>query len=233
MRDDPPVEPVTIVACDRWLVLDKPAGWHTLARRNEPLDALSVESWLRRRMPTHAAIEEAGLVHRLDRWTSGCLLVARSESARCELRAAISDQGTGIRKTYLAAVRCGIDATGSFALYFTGRHRSSAKVSVSERGEPRWIGQCRWQRIVQTSTADLIEVDLLGPGRRHQIRAGFAHLGHPLAGDTLYRGDLQLPGLEGPALHAWRLAVEGTMVEAPLPDAWRQFHSFVSRRTNG
>jgi 23S rRNA-/tRNA-specific pseudouridylate synthase len=51
----------------------------------------------------------------------------------------------------------------------------------------------------------LVEVELLGPGRRHQIRAGMAHEGHPLVGDTLYGGSSREGGL---CLHAWRLEGE-------------------------
>jgi len=123
-------------------------------------------------------------------------------------------------------------------------------VSVRDRGEPRELGRCRWRRLTGADAApfvradaatappqsaiadlesvariaarfgDLVEVELIGPGRRHQIRAGFAHLGFPLCGDALYRGDAPLPGLDGPALHAWRITIDGETVESPLPPSW-------------
>jgi 23S rRNA pseudouridine1911/1915/1917 synthase len=58
-------------------------------------------------------------------------------------------------------------------------------------------------------------VELVGRGRRHQIRAGLAWLGHPLAGDSLYGGS---GDREMPALHAWRVEIDGERVECP-PDA--------------
>jgi len=60
---------------------------------------------------------------------------------------------------------------------------------------------------------DVVEVELIGPGRRHQIRAGFAYLEHPLEGDTLY-------GAQGPShfsLHAWKIMIDGLTVIAPPP----------------
>jgi len=216
------------------LVIDKPVGWHTVANSADASDpAPTIEEWLRRERPELATLDEAGLVHRLDRSTSGCLLVARSNDAQQELRAAISHTGSGIKKVYLALVPTGCAASGSFELHFSGRHRRSAKVTVSERGDARELGRCRWTTIGSTTECDLLEVELLGPGRRHQIRAGLAHLGFPLRGDTLYRGSPPFEGLDGPALHAWRLTVENETIEAPLPDAWHHFHSLVARRTPG
>ena len=59
----------------------------------------------------------------------------------------------------------------------------------------------------------LVEVDLMGAGRRHQVRAGLAFLGTPLIGDPLYGG----PESERVMLHAWTVAIEGRKVEAPIP----------------
>lgn len=233
-----------------WFVIAKPSGIHTIAqapkadkrkgdevavddvqpdgvdaRKPEP----SVESWLRAARPDLADLDEAGLVHRLDFDTSGCVIVAKTRKARERLRDAFSGRGGDIRKIYLARLE-GCFASrvlsGSFTLSFSSRHKGSAKVSVHTRGEPETIGRCRWT--VRSTTGNgaaattLVEVELLGPGRRHQIRAGFAHEGNPLVGDTLYgaepMGTDALPA-QGICLHAWRVEVDGVMVECPLP-AW-------------
>jgi 23S rRNA-/tRNA-specific pseudouridylate synthase len=60
---------------------------------------------------------------------------------------------------------------------------------------------------------DLVELDLLGPGRRHELRAGCAYLGHPLVGDVLYGGT----AAARIQLHAWRVELDGELVEAPPP----------------
>jgi 23S rRNA pseudouridine1911/1915/1917 synthase len=210
-----------------WLVVAKPAGVHSVAQQGkaEP----TVESWLRANRPELGALDEAGLVHRLDLDTSGCLLVAKDEPARLRLRDAFSGRGGDVRKTYLARIEGRFAErvlTGAFTLSFTSRHKGSAKVTVHTRGEPESIGRCRWRvRSVSGSgpaATTLVEVELLGPGRRHQIRAGFAHEGHPLVGDRLYgaepMGTDDSPA-KGICLHAWRLEVDGVLVECP-PPAW-------------
>jgi len=111
-----------------WLVVDKPAGWHAVAGRGET--GPSVEAWLRATRPELAGLDEAGLVHRLDRFTSGCLLVARDAAGRERLRDAFSGRGGDLRKIYLALV-AGRAEPGSFTLSFTSRHKGSAKVTVS------------------------------------------------------------------------------------------------------
>jgi len=238
MAADASDEPVILRQHPHWLVIAKPAGWHSVSQAGRSQESIeppapTCEAWIRAHLPACADLHEAGLVHRLDRTTSGCLLVARDEITQRRLRAAISDEDGGIRKHYLAAVRPGLPSNGEFSLHFTGRHRRSAKVTVHERGDPTSRGRCRWQRLDSASTADLIEVELVGPGRRHQIRAGFAHLGHPLIGDALYGGDPPLAGLAGPALHAWRLEMDGVRVEAPLPPPWHHFQEAIRRRDGG
>lgn len=215
-----PQSPISIIREEGpWLVVAKPAGIHSVAQRGS--DAPSVEAWLRAARPDLAEIDEAGLVHRLDLETSGCLLVAKDAATRERLRGAFSGRGGDIRKTYLARVEGRFPErvlAGSFTLSFTSRHKGSAKVSVHTRGEPDTIGRCRWRvRSVAGEGADattLLEVELLGPGRRHQIRAGLAFEGHPLAGDTLY-GAREAP--HGPLLHAWKLEIGGLSVECPAP----------------
>lgn len=217
MSTQDPTDTVSIIHEEpSWLVLAKPAGMHTVSQQGR--DGASVESWLRAARPELAELEECGLVHRLDFDTSGCLIVAKAEGARERLRDAFSGRGGDIRKVYLARVE-GLYSNrvmaGAFTLSFTSRHKGSAKVTVHTRGEPETIGRCRWRvRSVQEQTT-LVEVELLGPGRRHQIRAGFAYEGHPLVGDARYGA----APAERICLHAWRVEVDGVTVECATP-AW-------------
>ena len=216
-----PNPPISIIREDAsWLVVAKPAGIHSVEQRGS--DAPSVEAWLRAERPELVELDKCGLVHRLDYETSGCLLVAKNADTRERLREAFSGRGGDIRKTYLARVVGRLPErvmAGAFTLSFTSRHKGSAKVTVHTRGEPDTIGRCRWRvRSVAgegAAATTLLEVELLGPGRRHQIRAGLAFEGHPLAGDTLY-GDRE--AAHRPLLHAWRLEIGGVSVECPAPD---------------
>lgn len=207
----PRTEPSIIAERASWLVIGKPAGWHSVeqARGGER----TVEAWLRSAVPEQASLMGAGLVHRLDEGTSGCLVAARTDPALAELRSAFSGEPSvhAVEKRYRAWVTTGVRERGQFALHFTGRHRGSSKVSVSERGDASTRGICRWSVLSRGPLHDLVEVELVGPGRRHQIRAGFAWLGFPLASDATYRGSRR-EGFDQAALHARSIVIDGDEV---------------------
>jgi len=210
----PRAEPSIIAKRASWLVIGKPAGWHSIEQSSG--GQLTIEAWLRAAEPLQASLEGAGLVHRLDEGTSGCLVAARSEPALMELRSAFSGAPSqhAVEKRYRAWVAAGARDRGQFALHFTGRHRGSSKVSVSERGEAATRGICRWAVLARGATHDLVEIELVGPGRRHQIRAGFAWLGFPLASDATYRGSAR-QGFEHAALHAHAIIIDDDEVTDP------------------
>ena len=132
------------------------------------------------------------------------------------------------KKTYLALVTPGLPPVGRFELYFYGHE---AKVRTSEAGQATQKGVCRWKLIRPALTGaegaaqfDVIEVGLIGPGRRHQIRAGLSHFGHPLVDDQTYGGAVWAEGTGLAALHAHRITLDGTTVTAPPPEAWHLEH---------
>ncbi|MBU6210449.1 MAG: RNA pseudouridine synthase [Planctomycetes bacterium] len=212
----PRVEPCIIADRSTWLVIGKPAGWHSVEQIRG--GERTVEAWLRSAVPEQASLMGAGLVHRLDEGTSGCLLAARTEPALAELRSAFSGEPSvhAVEKRYRAWVAAGARERGQFALHFSGRHRGSSKVSVHERGEASSLGICRWSVLSRGPLHDLVEIELVGPGRRHQIRAGFAWLGFPLASDVTYRGAARAD-FEHAALHAHAVIIDGDEVVDPDP----------------
>ncbi|MDA1025603.1 MAG: pseudouridine synthase, partial [Planctomycetota bacterium] len=73
--------PVVLFENNEFLVLNKPSGWHSVRGKGDLLGEQSVEGWLRQRDSEAEHLPEAGLVHRLDRGTSGCLIVAKTFEA--------------------------------------------------------------------------------------------------------------------------------------------------------
>jgi 23S rRNA pseudouridine1911/1915/1917 synthase len=173
-----------------------------------------------------------GLVHRLDRYTTGCLCLAKT----AEAQRAIQDQfkARTVEKRYLAIVRHSpkLPQLGSLLINEPiARHkRDRLRMVVAAGGRS---AQTRIRVLARTTSVALVECELL-TGRTHQIRVHLAHLRAPLMGDPLYGGpgkwkdvDSQQLLLPHPALHAWKLSVDHPVTgiridaEAPIPDAFR------------
>ncbi len=162
-----------------------------------------------------------GIVHRLDRGTSGLLVVAKHDAAHRALAAQFADRTAG--RTYLALVRGEPRADRGTLDAPIGRHRVHRVrfTSVDPAGEPK-RAVTHWEVLGRAAGHALVKCRLQ-TGRTHQIRVHLADAGHPLVGDPLY-GPRRARG-EGdrPMLHAWKLRFAhpstGEMVgfEAPLP----------------
>jgi 23S rRNA-/tRNA-specific pseudouridylate synthase len=198
-----------------WLVLDKPAGWHTVRGKTEAGEGGGgvLEVWLAEQRPECKDLPESGLVHRLDRDTSGCVVVAKDAATHDDLSRRFRE-GLGVRKFYLARCVTGLREEGSATLFFTSRHKGSIKITVKEMGEARDAGRFRWRVLARDrSRGDVVELELIGPGKRHELRGGCAFLGHPLVGDELY-GGVAAAGL---CLHASQVEIDGERVVAAKP----------------
>jgi 23S rRNA pseudouridine1911/1915/1917 synthase len=173
-----------------------------------------------------------GLVHRLDRYTTGCLCLAKT----AEAQRAIQDQfkTRTVEKRYLALVRHSphLPQLGSLLIDEPiARHKQDRlRMVVAAAGRP---AQTRIRVLARTTSVALVECELL-TGRTHQIRVHLAHLRAPLMGDPLYGGPGRWKDVDGltlqlphPALHAWKLSVDHPVTgarihaEAPIPDAFR------------
>lgn len=205
------------------LVLDKPAG--VAVHGGTGVSAGIIEA-LRARPPERPFLE---LVHRLDRETSGCLMLAKSRAALTTLHAALrrDDTEPPIAKRYIALVR-GRPARSPIVVH-TGLRRNTVRggermVAVADDGDPA-ESVFRLRRAGEACSE--VEIELV-TGRTHQARVHAAHIGHPVAGDRKY-GDRELnkrardAGLKRLALHAHSLAFthpvtgEGCRVSAPVP----------------
>jgi 23S rRNA pseudouridine1911/1915/1917 synthase len=199
-------EPSIVSEFDGGFVIDKPSGWHTTSGRGEP----AVEAWIRDVRPDQTHIPECGLVHRLDQGTSGCLMAATSLDSSETLQHWMRDGH--IHKRYIVMVERRLNHGGTFDLSFTSRYKRSKKVTVSDDGIKKQLGSCAWSVLETTKRRSLIEVKLLGPGRRHQVRAGLASCGFPIVGDTLYGGGEASRLM----LHASRLRSNAFSIDIPV-----------------
>jgi 23S rRNA pseudouridine1911/1915/1917 synthase len=168
-----------------------------------------------------AGVARPGIVHRLDRDTSGLLIVARNDAAQASVMAQL--KARRVRKTYLALSQGSVAASVGRIEAPIGRDPKDRKrMAVVPDGRASTTGYRVRERFRDWT---LLELDLV-TGRTHQIRVHLAALGHPVAGDAVYgtgtarRGP---DGLERLFLHAWRLELvspsSGRLirVEAPLP----------------
>jgi 23S rRNA pseudouridine955/2504/2580 synthase len=197
---------------DEWLVaIDKPAG---LAVHGGSGIAHGVIESLRSMRPQARFLE---LVHRLDRDTSGVLLVAKKRSALTAMHELM--RGHDIDKRYIVGTKGRFrNATQRVRAALAKRvaEAGEKRVFVSESGQP---AETLFTRLGRGPEASLLEAQLV-TGRTHQIRVHLAHIHHPLVGDPLYGGSLRLPkgatpelvaalrGFRRQALHAERLAFE-------------------------
>jgi len=208
------------------LVIDKPAG--LVVHPGSGNQAGTLINGLLHRDPELAALPRAGLVHRLDKDTSGCLVVARTPGAHRGLVEALKQRR--IKRRYLAVV-WGQPVAGGHVDAPLGRHPVDRRRQiVRDDGRPA-VTHFRIQRRLASATLLAVELET---GRTHQIRVHMQHAGYPLIGDPVYgrRGSpagLTVQQREAwrafprQALHAWQLAFdhpitgEPVFAEAPVP----------------
>jgi 23S rRNA pseudouridine1911/1915/1917 synthase len=220
--------PVDVVFQDPALfVINKPAGLVVHPGAGNP--AHTLQNALLALDPGLTRVPRAGLVHRLDRDTSGLLVVARTIEAHTRLVAALAARQ--IERRY-RALCVGVMTGGRSVDEPIGRHRTQrTRMTVRSDGRPA----VTHLRVVQRFRAHTLIEATLETGRTHQIRVHLAHIGYPLVGDPLYGGRRRVPPASGPALlaalagfrrqalHAARLQLahpmSGRMLEweAPLP----------------
>lgn len=187
------------------LVVNKPRGLVVHPGAGNPRGTL-VNAVLRH-CPDLGAVGDRirpGIVHRLDKDTTGLLVVAKNQEALAALQGQL--KGRWLGRYYLAVVAGDMPADRGEVNAPIGRHPvHRQRMAVVKTGRPAITG---WQVRQRFGKATLLEARLV-TGRTHQVRVHMAHLGHPVLGDRVYGGQRACPpGLplpKGQALHAWRL----------------------------
>lgn len=166
-----------------------------------------------------------GIVHRLDKDTSGCLVIAKTPDALFKLGTAFAEHTT--QKTYLALVRGKPKKLSDEIVNQIGRHPvNRQKMAVVERNGKLAISLYRTKKSgsLDGNTVSLMEVDIK-TGRTHQIRVHLSSIGIPVLGDQIYGGSrTNIEGADRQMLHARRISLphpvtgERMTFEAPIPE---------------
>jgi 23S rRNA pseudouridine1911/1915/1917 synthase len=213
-------------------VIDKPAGLVVHPGAGNPAGTLV--NALLHRDPGLDKLPRAGIVHRLDKDTSGVMVVARTLQAHTALVAQLSARG--VHRQYLAIVVGALVAGGTAAGPIDRHPRDRLRMAVREDGKDA-VTHYRLRERYRAHTALECRLET---GRTHQIRVHMAHLKHPIVGDPLYGGALKLPkgaseeliaalrGFRRQALHAEVLEFahpasgEPVRCQAPVPADMQQ-----------
>ncbi len=209
------------------LVLDKSAGIvvHPGAGTGEDTLVHGILHYCRGALSGIGGVERPGIVHRLDKDTSGVLLVAKSDAAFQSLAEQFSSRSIG--KFYTALVRGVPSETAGTIDEPIGRH-SVHRIRMTCRPDGR---TARTDYKVAKAWQPAAQVDLqIHTGRTHQIRVHMKKIGHPLLGDTLYgyKPVDGLPPVPRVMLHARRIIFEHPLngasmdIEAPIPDDFQE-----------
>jgi len=253
MAVEPENIPLQIIYEDDFLlVIDKAAGMVTHpAAGNFSGTLVNALMHYSRSLSQVGGFDRPGIVHRLDKNTSGLILVAKNDQVHIKLQKQL--QKREIKRTY-AALICGHmkDEQGTIDLPI-GRSLKDRKKMTVTRLKAR-LAQTDYTVVERFRQYDLLDVGLQ-TGRTHQIRVHFSHLGHPVFGDPDYGGRLKwhrgvmalakktsLAALEimpRQALHARKLVFEHPVtgekksLEAPLPDDFRKLLEFLRAEEGG
>ncbi len=176
-------------------------------------------------------VERPGIVHRLDKDTSGCIVVAKNDPTHVSLCAQFAERSTS--KIYLAVVQGRPKQDEGTIFTNIGRHPiNRMKMSVVNPGSGK-AAITDWRLLAYHEQLDSsLVMCTLHTGRTHQIRVHMLHLGHPLVGDPIYAKVHKQKAQPGRLmLHAWRLAFthpqshERISLESPIPDQYKPWLS--------
>ncbi|MDP5018735.1 MAG: RluA family pseudouridine synthase [Dolichospermum sp.] len=243
----PAIQPLALIAenipldilyeDDELIILNKPAGLVVHPAPGHP-DGTLVNAILAHcpNLPGIGGVQRPGIVHRLDKDTTGAIAIAKTDLAYQHLQAQL--QAKTARREYLGLIY-GVPKTETGIIDLPiGRNPQDRKrmaiVSIEDGGRN---AVTHWRVKERFGNYTLIHFQL-ETGRTHQIRVHSAKMGHPLVGDPIYSSGHSLGvNLPGQALHAWKLQlqhpVSGNLVEvtAPLPRSFATLLEVLRRRS--
>ena len=214
------------------IVVDKPVGMVVHPAPGHP-DGTLVNALLYHCGDSLSGINGAlrpGIVHRIDRDTSGLIIAAKNDAAHLALAEQLQDHS--LYREYEAVCVGGLREDQGTVDAPIGRHPVDRKKMCVDREGRRAV--THWRVLARYPGHTHIQCRL-ETGRTHQIRVHMASIGHPLLGDTVYGSKKPVPGLAGQCLHARRLSFlhprtgERLTVECPLPD----WFTAILRRLGG
>ncbi len=235
--------PLSIIYEDEYLlVINKAAGLVVHPGAGNPQHTLV--NALLHHSPQLQQLPRAGIVHRLDKDTTGLLVVAKTLAVHTYLVRLM--QAREIQRRYLTLVQGHLISGGEIDSFY-GRHpRNRLKMAVCKQGRQA-VTIYRLRKHYQTFT--LVDVQLL-TGRTHQIRVHMAHIKHPVVGDQLYGSRMRLPpqaseelkqalmNFQRQALHAIELSFihpiseQLLTFEAPLPEDFRELLALLDQHVS-
>jgi len=232
------MSPLILYEDDDVMVLDKPPGM--VVNRAESVRGETVQDWVEKQsanLPIYQSTHEnadfinrAGIVHRIDKETSGILLVAKNPASFADLQRQFKERE--IKKTYLALVHGNIPEQGEINVPVGRLPWNREHFGVVPGGKE---SMTRFKRVAnftvrvadKNENVSLTEV-YPETGRTHQIRVHFKYLGHPLVGDYLYAGRKKgrddRKDIPRVMLHAWKISFvhpqtgKPLAFESPIPD---------------
>ena len=242
------------------IVVDKPAGLvvHPAAGHEDGTLVNALIAHCGESLSGIGGVRRPGIVHRLDKDTSGLLVVAKTDRAHQGLSALFADHGRegSLEREYLALVWGGMERPAGTVGAAIGRHpRQRERMAVVAEAKGRHA-TTHWRELARLGPKEAPVASLvacrLETGRTHQIRVHMAHIGHPLLGDATYaagfRTKASLLGMEAraaleslgrQALHAHRLGFEHPATGEPLsfqsppPDDFANLLNALERQSAG
>jgi len=201
-----------------YLVVNKAAG---LISEKSPYEAVTIESQALNHLLKYKRKPYIGIIHRLDRVTSGVLILAKKKSVLVEFNTLFSSRK--VQKTYLAIVKNKPQKDkGNLVNFLVKNNKEKRAEIVQAKSKDSQNCMLSYQVIAKNDVGYLLEIKPK-TGRFHQIRAQLTHIGLPIIGDKKYGSDQEYLPLSI-CLHAWKLTYEDSnskepqTFEAPLPN---------------